>query len=207
MPPCTGASARGCGRSPSMPTSCRSSRNPETFCSARGVLIHDGLRGETPMHGAAVHHPHGSAGAQPPPEARDQRVHTDRRRLEPRVRALAHESLAASAPASLRLRRARRRPAADVRHRRDARRAELPAPLPALVRRDDRAGTSAAAETLGTTSSCSPTWAPRRPSAGARARGHAHGARAGRGRRRAAHGRRASSASRCSWPATRRRAT
>jgi cytochrome P450 len=25
------------------------SRNPETFCSARGVLIHDGLRAETPM--------------------------------------------------------------------------------------------------------------------------------------------------------------
>ena len=25
------------------------SRNPETFCSARGILIHDGLRSETPM--------------------------------------------------------------------------------------------------------------------------------------------------------------
>ena len=25
------------------------SRDPETFCSARGILIHDGLRGETPM--------------------------------------------------------------------------------------------------------------------------------------------------------------
>jgi cytochrome P450 len=24
-------------------------RNPQTFCSARGILIHDGLRGETPM--------------------------------------------------------------------------------------------------------------------------------------------------------------
>ena len=25
------------------------SRDPETFCSARGILIHDGLRGATPM--------------------------------------------------------------------------------------------------------------------------------------------------------------
>src|SRR4029450_1652545 len=25
------------------------SRGPESFCSARGILIHDGLRGETPM--------------------------------------------------------------------------------------------------------------------------------------------------------------
>ena len=67
-------------------------RNPETFCSARGVLIHDGLRGDTPMEVPPSIIYMDPPPPQPVPQARQPRLHAgDGGRSQGRIRAIARE--------------------------------------------------------------------------------------------------------------------
>ena len=116
-------------------------RNPETFCSARGVLIHDGPRGETPTEVPP------SIIYMDPPHHNRYRKLVSRAftpgmvaGLEGRIRAIARESLdAIRVRRDARFRRGGRRPTADARHRRHARRRRRgSADVQAVVRCDHR---------------------------------------------------------------------